>query len=649
MEQAQRLCSPITEKAFCSMRNFRVWILSLAIQLSELCEMDHTSGSSWSFRDELRLRPFKAGFVTLKAACEDLRRILNAPLRPSEKETHGMGYVYIIRNQGAALTISELKIGFSKFHPEHRAHELASCFARPEVVAHTPRLPHAKRLESIIHTELQGCRKILACPKCDKNHQEWFTVSHADSREVVARWSRWILQRPYLDGNLTDEWRAYLATKDFDKLSNDASLAEVWQDVVTSFSPEVSAGTRLQRSMAYLEECYFDVLQYDLCFDLYGLGNVDEIAGESQANFLPSMTKKTFREQLGSFPQMLSEYQAKFAELQKSPGLGKPPNSDHTDCQIPDKFRDGIPKDTLMHDLVGRDTPFGLSLHPSVTIGHFLNPGSLDESLCDILQCRDLDSEIAIGDMEKFCERFQTIQTGCASVSDPVLGITESPLGDATLLPILACSDLELLHPSAANWLGISPTHAGFQYVQEAYQAGKWTGRLPRFRLPKHWEEAWNQSSPIKDTVNGPSVKGAGKEGKHASEPVSEPSNHDRCTMRRTLDGIEISVPLDDRLKRGVKKIQGKMESGGYAKVRKQAIRAFHRLGIDTGSDPSDSEDLTDSDLDTNEPEDDEKDGMDLDSAPRVASPSIHPKQADDQPELDVNFVTQDMAKKWFT
>jgi hypothetical protein len=80
---------------------------------------------------------------------------------------------------------------------------------------------------------------------------------------------------------------------------------------------------------------------------------------------------------------------------------------------------------------------------------------------------------------------FQNTKTGSWSVRDPVLGVTESPMGDATMLPVLALKHLGRIDPRAVIWVGMSPTNIGFQFLQEAYQKGKWFGDKPLFQLPK--------------------------------------------------------------------------------------------------------------------------------------------------------------------
>jgi hypothetical protein len=186
VRKAEKLCKPDADLNFEHPREFRFWIISLAALLSDLCQGDHSSRAE-EIPPVYGLRPFKEGAVSKRDVCEDIRRLLMSPLNPSERKEHGMGYIYILRSQFGSSTLGELKIGFSKYHPENRAHEIASCYALPEVISHTPYLPHAKRLESIIHAELQADRKIHACRRCKGNHREWFTILHGDSREVVTR------------------------------------------------------------------------------------------------------------------------------------------------------------------------------------------------------------------------------------------------------------------------------------------------------------------------------------------------------------------------------------------------------------------------------------------------------------------------------
>lgn len=248
ISRAKTLCKSEIGRDFDSQKQFRYWILSLATLLSELCESDHDDDNRTHCGPyDFGMRPFRRIEPTKGAICEDIRRLLKMPLTPSEKYGHGMGYVYMLRSQFDVSTMAELKIGFSKFHPEHRAHELARCLARPEILSHTPLIPHAKRLEFIIHMELQACRKVQSCPRCDREHREWFTISNVDAREVVTRWRTWMLQQPYRDGMLVDEWSAHLSMQDFLSVGESNSLANVWKDITTALHRAESEHAQSQR------------------------------------------------------------------------------------------------------------------------------------------------------------------------------------------------------------------------------------------------------------------------------------------------------------------------------------------------------------------------------------------------------------------
>ena len=149
-----------------------------------------------------------------------------------------MGYVYILSFVSFSKS-KELKIGFSEHHSEHRALELARCLTYPQVIGHTPRLPHSKRIESLLYMELAPSRKVRYCTDCQRQHKEFFTVSPAAARRVVTRWGRWILQQSYEDGALTKQWKDHLAAQDFSGARTNDALDKVWtNDFRTSESRE---------------------------------------------------------------------------------------------------------------------------------------------------------------------------------------------------------------------------------------------------------------------------------------------------------------------------------------------------------------------------------------------------------------------------
>ena len=184
VERAKKICGLANKHR--GSQYSRKWMRQLIKDLSKLCE--GKSNLNLSREEETpNPRPFRSKLVDNGIVSEELRSKISSHLSPTEVRENGMGYIYILRSIHGHSTQAELKIGFSKYHPEHRAHELGRCLTRPEVVGHTPLLPHAKRIESIIRVELVSCRKVQFCRQCQRNHREWFTISHIDAREVVMR------------------------------------------------------------------------------------------------------------------------------------------------------------------------------------------------------------------------------------------------------------------------------------------------------------------------------------------------------------------------------------------------------------------------------------------------------------------------------
>lgn len=189
-EKATAICS--SSQSSCNSEDFRSHMIKMLKELAAICEAEHLSRQSKPRRTlKSLLRPFRTSNLDRKAVSEEVRAKMLSPLTPSALQGQGLGHIDILRSQMDLSTASVLKIGFSKYHPEHRAHELASCIPVTEVVAHTPLLPHAMRIEAQIHAELAAKRKVLACGQCGQDHREWFEISHAESREVVISWSKW--------------------------------------------------------------------------------------------------------------------------------------------------------------------------------------------------------------------------------------------------------------------------------------------------------------------------------------------------------------------------------------------------------------------------------------------------------------------------
>ncbi|KIX94918.1 uncharacterized protein Z520_09228 [Fonsecaea multimorphosa CBS 102226] len=664
IEQAKRLCTPQANQQFDDAEEFRFWIRSLAVQLSELCESDHARDYGSDQRD-FGLRPFKTGSLTKRSVSEDLVRILNTPLSPSEQQGHGMGYVYVLRSQMGPSTMALLKIGFSKFHPEHRAHELARCLARPEVVSHTPLVPHARRLESIIHTELQSCRKIQSCPRCCKDHREWFAVSHAESREVLTRWSTWILQRPYVDGKLTDKWKDHLRTKDFKSIDDSTSVAELWQTMIDAFPEGGSKDDRSQRIGKYLNDCYWDVMCDQLGTVQYGKDFCDSLREDMPLG--PSGTG-TWRDELQASYDAAGE---KLRDLQmkedgRDEGYEMNDHDPLANLSIQDVFRLGIPHrgpigdpDTPISAIFGTDTHLGRMFHLETKVRHLWNPDKSPGPLLRSLLRQETESRSATEDLLKLHESVKTLKTGALSVSDPILGITESPLGDATMLPVLAIKDLKYLNPLVANWVGMSPTNAGFQYLQEAYASGKWFGSKPRFQLPKAYRRAGYKSLSAKDADNAPSSKRRAqeraKDGKITPEPLTADVNPDRIfnqpsfqlTRGPDSDEFKWTVPLNDELIEKVNQCLEEIRNGGRADFEKRAAKAFRDVGIDVPIDEEEEDTIESDSFISSDSSSSEEEERDLHAEPSSGTPPMAPAKRRKESSCSIDLVSAKKAKSW--
>lgn len=533
-EKARHLCAS-SQKPF-GTAPFRKRMHELMVALAALCEAEHRSDhtKSRSFAGSALL-PFRTNDLGRNAVSEELRAKMLTPLAVSEVQGHGMGYVYILRSQLDCSTVSVLKIGFSKYHPEHRAQELASCLSRPEVVAHTPRMPHGKRIESLIHTELVAKRKVQECGQCGQEHGEWFTISHAESREIVIRWSKWVFQQPYLDGKLSDRWQAYLRKQDFASASPEATMAELWRSILDGFPRQDTDPAPEKQPAYYLNACYFQDLG-------------QRVVGPLKGNFT-------------------SLYDA-LRDL----GGGQPPET-----------RDYM---SALDDFISSDFDVGTNSGVKPRSGSKLG-----------FLARLHDFNAWKEELRQKKEDMKSLKTGSFSVSHPELGITESPLGDATLLPVLSLKALKWVDASAANWIGYNPTHQGFQFLQEAYQRGEWAGDIPQFKLPRAFRNitklptgaAANTNSDIEPPNRTRPTSSRDRPGNSANaqtdtgSPSSKPGGTTARFIRSEGGGKwEFRTEVnDDVIKQANEMCELVKFPLGRALLEKEFAKSFRRLGLD--------------------------------------------------------------------
>ena len=512
-EKARGLCALSQEPSGTEL--FRKDMHELLTALVALCEAEHLSDKTKSRSlAGSALRPFRTSKLDRNTVSEELRAKMVTPLAISEVWGQGMGYVYILRSRLDISTLSVLKIGFSKYHPEHRAQELASCLAAPELVAHTPLIPHAKRIESLIHTELVAKRRIQACGQCGQEHREWFTISHAESREVVIRWSQWILRQPYLDGKLSARWQAYLQEQDFASASPDETVTELWDGILDGFPRRETDLLPEKQLVAYLNACYYE-----------------------------DLGRRVMGPLAGSFTD--------FNDTLRDGRSGEPLEG-----------RDFL---GALDKLVSSD--FDVETGPGIKPCGSSKPG---------FSAGSHDFDTWKKELRQEMEAVKNLTTGGFSVSDPVQGVTESPLGDATLLPVMSLKTLGQMDAPARNWVGYNPTHEGFQFLQEAYQRGEWVGNIPQFRLPRAFRKAGvtKLSTEAGDRAE-------------ASANTSKPSGSSRgrtarFTRSEDADTWEFSAEINDDFKKEMNEMRELMKFPmGRALLEKEALRSFRHLGLD--------------------------------------------------------------------
>lgn len=606
-EKANGLCVRSRESP--SSEPFRQRMRKLLTDLTAMCEAEHPMDQSKprSIAGPIPLSPFRTDSLDQNTVSEELRAKILSPLAASEVQGQGMGYVYIMRSNFDIDTFSVLKIGFSKYHPEHRAHELASCLSAPEVVAHTPLIPHAKRVESLIHTELVAKRRVRACGQCGSDHREWFAISHAESREIVIKWSRWILRQPYIDGKLSKEWQSYLQRQDFASANPEATMSKLWGDILDGFPHQKTDPAPEDQLAAYMNACYWAAVG-------------DRVAGPMKGSFT-------------SF------------------------QNDLRDCREngrPLKFHDLM---TAMERFISSNLNPDFSLdiihvlerHCHIPLDPTPIPTSIQQAV-NLLRER----EAWKAELRRQMESTKNLTTGAYSVSHPQQGITESPLGDATLLPVISLSAVQRLDGPARTWIGYNPTHEGFQMLQEAYQRGEWRGDVPQFKLPRSLRNMkagtaqTGHQTTTQAAATDTNMKGADSDDTPASSEKPRRTKNKKAKARGmkvevttgpsgSMEQLAFSRVLDDDMIKEMEQMQKIMEFPlGMALLQKEKARLFRKFGVHVDGS---YEAMSSSDEEEKEEEqengvsgggDDDDDMMDVDEpeegcqkAPKCASSSV--------------------------
>jgi hypothetical protein len=396
----------------------------------------------------VEMRPFRASPLTSSSYVDHVLSKLQEALTENEVKDNGLGYIYILRSHNPTAQ-AELKIGFSRYHPQHRAQELGRCLIRPEVVAHTQLLPFAKRVEALVHVELDHCRKVQWCSWCHRNHQEWFTIAIDRARKTVARWSRFILLRPYPAGRLRDEMAKHFLSIGPSIMSS-AELApdSHWETMINSIPVDESRYSKIQQLGTYLNAIwmYRNIQDWTESAPAWKGVRPPNSFDDFYDGYLCSDETNEIRKALSiiDFETLRSIY---FDENNPS--------------RIPTS-------DAVRRVLFGER---GGSSSKHFDLGYFCLPNTEAKT-----------QRVAI-EVVRILQQLNTTTTGARSVINPAPGTEDSPLGNATMIPVLGLLDLRDVSVPVQTSIGYDRTNMGFQLIQEAYRRGEWTD-FPSFRKP---------------------------------------------------------------------------------------------------------------------------------------------------------------------
>ncbi|KAM3557407.1 hypothetical protein ARSEF4850_005084 [Beauveria asiatica] len=127
------------------------------------------------------------------------REQLNTEDDKSKNEIND-GFVYLYQVSGNDNLV---KIGFTTGQVSTRLESWGKDCHRevtqlyPALDAICEAVPHAHRVERLVHAELMEHRVRVYCEPCEKQHIEWFKVSAKHAVAVIEKWSLWIQGMPY--------------------------------------------------------------------------------------------------------------------------------------------------------------------------------------------------------------------------------------------------------------------------------------------------------------------------------------------------------------------------------------------------------------------------------------------------------------------
>ncbi|KAK9445454.1 helicase [Metarhizium brunneum] len=156
--------------------------------------------------------------------------LLDTGLETSENEINS-GYIYLFKVPGNE---GYVKIGFTTREGDTRHEEWKkNCNRELKIIyTATKNVPHARRVEKLVHAELMEHRVRIYCERCGKQHIEWFEVSANMAIASVKKWSLWMTGGPYEERE-GSEW--HLKETEKKRLHDVGKFVKDLQETVQTF------------------------------------------------------------------------------------------------------------------------------------------------------------------------------------------------------------------------------------------------------------------------------------------------------------------------------------------------------------------------------------------------------------------------------
>ncbi|EGX88106.1 Putative helicase A859L [Cordyceps militaris CM01] len=147
------------------------------------------------------------------------RELLNTDANRSRNEVNS-GFIYLYQVPGNDAFV---KIGFTGDVTKRLEEWKKDCHREPVLYplpAAAVAVPHAHRVERLIHAELREHRVRLYCERCEKQHNEWFETSVDRAAAVIEKWLLWMRGRPYEERKTRSEVKWYLKEAEAKRLAD---------------------------------------------------------------------------------------------------------------------------------------------------------------------------------------------------------------------------------------------------------------------------------------------------------------------------------------------------------------------------------------------------------------------------------------------